>query len=123
MPSASPQSFLVAAGLMVLGTASIGVWPLVDTSQMDRSAVVRPDPVIAFEADADAGPVVVRTSYSIPPEREAEFVSAMRRVRESRLRTGATQWGLFRDGEQPRNSRRSSSSPRGTSTCASTGNG
>jgi hypothetical protein len=26
---------------------------------------------------------------------------AMVRVRESRLRTGATQWGLFRNGERP----------------------
>ncbi len=33
---------------------------------------------------------------------ELEFIRAMGRVRESRLRTGATQWGLFRDGEQPR---------------------
>ena len=30
------------------------------------------------------------------------FLRAMARVRLSRLRTGATQWGLFRDGETPR---------------------
>jgi len=95
-------TFLVAAGLMAAGTASIRIWPLVDTSRMDRSTVVRPDPPVALTPEADTGPVVVRTSYSIPVERELEFIRAMGRVRMSRLRTGATQWGLFRDGEQPR---------------------
>jgi predicted MFS family arabinose efflux permease len=94
-------TFLAAAGLMAAATATVGLWPLVDTSQMDRSAAVRPDPVVVLEADAGAGPVVVRTTYSIPSGREAEFVRAMGFVRLSRLRTGATQWGLFRDGEQP----------------------
>jgi predicted MFS family arabinose efflux permease len=94
-------AFLVAAGLMVAGTASIGVWPLIDTSHMDRSTVTRPDPVLALETDAATGPVVVRTIYSIPAERAPEFIRAMSRVRESRLRTGATDWWLFRDGEQP----------------------
>jgi MFS family permease len=37
-------AFLVAAGLMAAGTASVRVWPLADTSQMDRSTVVRPTP-------------------------------------------------------------------------------
>jgi len=44
---------------------------------------------------------VVRTVYTIPTESEARFLQAMARVRLSRLRTGATQWGLFRDGEAP----------------------
>jgi MFS family permease len=94
-------TFLVAAGLMAVGTASIRIWPFADTSRMDRSMVIRPDPPVALEPAADAGSVVVRTTYSIPTEREVEFIRAMRKVRESRLRTGATQWGLFRDGEQP----------------------
>jgi len=93
-------TFLVAAGLMVLGAASVRLWPFVDTSGMDRRIVVRPDPDVTLETDEDAGPVVVRTTYSIPTEREPDFMRAMLRVRESRLRTGATQWGLFRNGEQ-----------------------
>jgi len=87
---------------MAAGRASIRIWPFADTSRMDRSMAVRPDPPVALEPAADAGPVVVRTTYSIPAERELEFIRAMGRVRGSRLRTGATQWGLFRDGEQPR---------------------
>jgi len=94
-------TFLVAAGLMVVGAASLRVWPLVDASGMDRRTLVRPDPVVALDTDAETGPIVVRTTYSIPPGREAEFVRAMGHVRRSRLRTGATQWGLFRNGEEP----------------------
>jgi len=95
-------TFLVAAGLMAAGASSIRIWPFVDTSSMDRRTVVRPDPAIELETEADSGPVVVRTTYSIPTERELDFMQAMVRVRESRLRTGATQWGLYRNGERPR---------------------
>ncbi len=94
-------SFIVAAGLLASGTASIRIWPFVDTSGMDRRTVVRPDPAVELETEAHSGPVVVRTIYSIPPEREADFMLAMARVRKTRLRTGATQWGLFRNGERP----------------------
>jgi len=93
-------TFLVAAALMVLGAASVRFWPFVDVSGMDRRTVVRPDPDVTLETDGDAGPVVVRTVYSIPTEREPDFMRAMLRVRESRLRTGATQWGLFRNVER-----------------------
>jgi hypothetical protein len=95
-------AFLVAAGLMAAGTISVRVWPLVDTSRMDRSTVVRPDPNVAFQTGTLTGPVVVRTTYSIRAGSEADFIRAMGRVRLSRLRTGATEWGLFRNGEQPR---------------------
>jgi MFS family permease len=93
-------TFLSAAGVMVLGTASIRIWPLVDTSNMNRETVIRPDPNMVVEPEPDSGPVVIRTIYSIPKEREPEFVHAMVQVRKLRLRTGATQWGLFRDGER-----------------------
>ncbi len=48
----------------------------------------------------DGGPVVVRTVYTVAADREPDFMRAMLRLRESRLRTGATQWGLFRNGER-----------------------
>jgi hypothetical protein len=94
-------TFLVAAGLMAGAAASIRIWPFVDTSGMGRDIVVRPAPTLELEPDDDSGPVIVSTSYSITTEDEPEFMQAMARVRESRLRTGATQWGLFRDGQKP----------------------
>ena len=70
---------------------------------MDRSTVVYwPEPALAVEVALQSGPVVVTHTYSIASEDELRFVAAMQHVRLSRLRTGATQWGLFRDGEAPR---------------------
>jgi predicted MFS family arabinose efflux permease len=94
-------TFVVAAALMTCAAASIYIWPFVDTSTMGRDIVIRPDPELDLKPEDDSGPVVVSTSYSITTERESDFMRAMVRVRESRLRTGATQWGLFRDGQQP----------------------
>jgi hypothetical protein len=94
-------AFVAAAALLAAGTASMKLWPLFETANMDRSIVARPEPELDFETEPDAGPVVVWTTYSIAPENESAFVSAMVRVRESRFRTGATEWGLFRNGEQP----------------------
>jgi hypothetical protein len=83
--------------------ATMRAWPLIDTTGMDRSSVqFWPEPSLAVQADPDDGPVVVRNVYTVAPEKEEAFIHAMARVRLSRLRTGATQWGLYRDGESPR---------------------
>jgi MFS family permease len=93
-------AFLVAAGLTLGSAASIRIWPLVDTSGMDRRNLARPNPVLEVATRPDSGPIVVRTTYVIPPDREADFARVMALVRQARLRTGATQWGLFRNGER-----------------------
>jgi MFS family permease len=93
-------AFIAAAAVLAGGTASLRRWPLFDTANMDRSVVVRPDPDFEI-ADTEEGRVVVVTTYTVPPENEDEFKRAMIRVRESRYRTGATEWGLYRNGEQP----------------------
>lgn len=95
------SAFLIAAGAMVAGAASFRVWPLIDTRGMDRSAVAPwEDPVLLGEADTDSsGPVVVSLTYTVAPDAERELLTAMKSVRLSRLRTGASQWGLFRDAD------------------------
>jgi len=93
-------TFLIAAAVMVAGVATIRLWPLFDTSGIDRSlAVYWPEPHLVFEPDPQAGPVLVTTTYTVAPENEQPFLHAMSWVRNSRLRTGATEWGLYRDGE------------------------
>ena len=95
-------TFLIAAGVMVAGVATTRVWPIIDTSGMDRRTVQYwADPRLTVEADPEDGPVVVRTVYTVPADKQKEFLQAMTRVRLSRLRTGATRWGLFRDGQVP----------------------
>lgn len=95
------SAFIAAEVILGATTASLHLWPLFETSSMDRSTVVRPDPDFVVESESDGGPVMVRTTYVIAPENEKEFKAAMLRVRQSRLRTGATEWGLFRNGEHP----------------------
>ena len=96
-------TFLIATGVMIAGIATMRVWPIIDTSGMDRSTVQYwADPRLAIDTDPEDGPVVVRTVYTVAPENEEAFRRAMAQVRLSRLRTGATRWGLFQNGEAPR---------------------
>jgi MFS family permease len=98
-PNGVLPAYLIAAAMMIGGAATVRIWPLIDTAGMDRRTVALSAPELAVEATPDQGPVVVSMTYTVSPEREAAFVEAMVRVRLSRLRTGASQWGLFRDGE------------------------
>jgi MFS family permease len=99
-PAGIVPTFLIAAALMAAGAASIKVWPLIDTQGMGRdTAVYWPEPQLVAPIDPDRGPVVVRTTYTVTSDHEQAFLDAMSQVRLSRLRTGATEWGLFREGE------------------------
>ncbi|MBV9357583.1 MAG: MFS transporter [Chloroflexi bacterium] len=94
------DTFLIAAVALVAGAVTIRWWPFLDIRGMDRAAAVYwPRPHMEGAVDPDSGPVVVSQTYTITPDKEQRFLQAMQRVRLSRLRTGATQWGLFRDGE------------------------
>lgn len=99
-PAGLRTTFLAAAGLMLAGTATIPRWPLIDTRGMGRdTAVYWPEPTFVGDMDPKRGPVVVETRYTIATALEQQFLEAMSQVRLSRLRTGAIQWGLFRDTE------------------------
>lgn len=99
-PMGLVATFLIAAAVMVAGAATIRRWPIADTSGMDRNlAVSWPEPHLVIEPEPEGGPVVVVQSYTVAPEKERLFLEAMERVRRSRMRTGATQWGIYRDGE------------------------
>jgi len=99
-PAGLRTTFLAAAALMLAGAATTPLWPLIDTQNMRRDTTVYwPEPQLVSGADPGRGPVVVETTYTIAPALEQQFLAAMARVRLSRLRTGATQWGLFRKGE------------------------
>jgi hypothetical protein len=102
LPAGIVPTFLMAAAVMLAGVATLRLWPMIDTSGMDRTTVQYwADPQLVLGADPEDGPVVVKTVYTVAPEKEEPFLRAMARVRLSRLRTGATQWGLFRNGEAP----------------------
>ncbi|HYL08654.1 MAG TPA: MFS transporter [Candidatus Udaeobacter sp.] len=95
-------TFFIASAALLCTVATFRFWPFFETAGMDRGTQAYwPEPELAIDTGPDSGPVVVKSVYNIAPEKEREFLEAMKGVRLSRLRTGATQWGLFRDGEVP----------------------
>lgn len=96
------KTFLAAAMVMAFSAASVRIWPLIDVRHLDRSpAVFWPEPILDVDPHPDVGPILVESAYTVPGERQEQFIAAMQWVRRSRLRTGATRWGLYRSGEQP----------------------
>ncbi|WP_326557994.1 MFS transporter [Micromonospora sp. NBC_01796] len=93
---------LAAAVLMVLGAVTVRLWPLPDLrgNNQDPEAYW-PALRLTHEPDPRIGPVVILVTYVVRAEHETEFVDAMELVRGSRQRTGATRWGLYREGESP----------------------
>jgi predicted MFS family arabinose efflux permease len=95
-------TYLIAAATMLAGTVSVIWLPMHDGDGTDRSpAVYWAEPHLMLQPHLDEGPVLVTAVYQVAEENHEAFTEAMKAVRGSRLRTGATRWGLFRDGEQP----------------------
>jgi len=95
-------AFLTSAAVMAAGAATLWFWPFHQIADMDRSPVRWPEPQLLLSADRGSGPVLVRTTYTIAADEEQQFLQAMARLRQSRLRTGATDWALYQDGQNPR---------------------
>jgi MFS family permease len=95
-------TFLLSAGVL-LGSVVAGVFLRVpETGHLDREpAVYWPEARLAVDPPPDSGPVLVTVEFTVTPEREAAFLQAMDRLRQSRRQTGATRWELYRDGDQP----------------------
>ena len=94
--------FVAAATVMALGTATVAIWPLRNVAGLNRDlAVFMPDPELAREPDPDDGPVLVTLTYTVDDDQAPAFIEAMREVRRSRLRTGASSCELYQDGADP----------------------
>jgi predicted MFS family arabinose efflux permease len=97
-----PATHLIAAALMVAGGLTVRIWPLRDVRGLSREpAVYWEEPDLVVEPGERDGPILVTAKYLVLPEKHEDFTTAMQAVRRSRLRTGATRWGLFRAGEEP----------------------
>jgi MFS family permease len=93
---------LVAAGAVLAGVVGGVVWRVPDADHLDpRPAVYWPDAQLAVDPEMRTGPVMVVVHYTVAPERQGAYLEAMQQLRRSRLRTGATRWELYRDGEEP----------------------
>jgi MFS family permease len=97
------QPAILASGVVLLIGVVAGLFRRVpETGHLDpQPAVYWTDPQLAFEPEPNSGPVMVAVHFTVAPARQADFLDAMDQLRRSRLRTGATRWELYRDGERP----------------------
>ena len=95
-------TFLTAAVVLLAGVVAGMVWRVPETGHLDpQPAIYWPAARLAFDPEADAGPILVTVEFTVTPEREAAFLEAMDHLRRSRRRTGASRWELYRDGDRP----------------------
>jgi len=60
-----------------------------------------PVPTVLLEPRPEDGPVLVTIEYRIEPEKWHDFATAMKKLRSSRMRSGAMRWGLYVDTGNP----------------------
>ena len=95
-------AYLIAAAVMLAGTFTVLWWPAHEQDGADRSpAIYWAEPHLMLEPHLDEGPVLITSVYLVDEANVAAFREAMAALRGSRQRTGATRWGLFRDGADP----------------------
>jgi hypothetical protein len=93
---------LASAAVVLAGVGAGLFWRLPETGHLDpQPAAYWGDPRVAFDPEPDAGPVLVAIHLTVAAEKQQAFLAAMEQLRLSRLRTGATSWELYRDGERP----------------------
>lgn len=92
--------------MAVAGAATVGLalthlfWRLPETKDLGRDIVPIPGGTLAHLDDEDQG-VLVLIRYTIAPENHDRFLTAMAQVEQSRFRTGARTWTLYRDPGHP----------------------
>jgi MFS family permease len=95
-------AYLAAAVLMLAGTVTVLWWPVREVDGADRSpAIYWAEPHLMLQPHLDEGPVLITSVYRVDEANAEAFRVAMESLRGSRQRTGATRWGLFRDGADP----------------------
>jgi predicted MFS family arabinose efflux permease len=100
--TSSVTALLISAGLLVFCAVSAWWWPLhARTGDLDLTPSAHwPEPALVFEPEPPDGPVLVLVYYRVDAQHEIEFFAAMAVLGRSRQRTGATQWQVFRSGEE-----------------------
>jgi MFS family permease len=95
-------TFSAAAAAMLCGVIGGLYWRVPETGHLDREpAIYWPEARLAIDPEPDTGPVMVTVEYTVTADREAAYLEAMAGLRQSRRRTGATRWELYRDGDRP----------------------
>ena len=71
-------TFLLAAVVLLVGVVAGLVWRVPETGHLDPQPVVYwPAARLAFDPEADAGPILVTVEFTVTQERQAAFLEAM----------------------------------------------
>ncbi|MFV0306205.1 MAG: MFS transporter [Desertimonas sp.] len=92
-----PAAHLAAAATLALGAATVFRWRIGTVAELDLRPAQPTEPMVTLQPEATDGPVLVTVAYRVPEPSHAEFATMMERVERDRRRSGAEQWGLFRD--------------------------
>jgi MFS family permease len=76
-------------------------WKLRTITDLDLSPAPLFAPEMRLAPEDMTGPVFVTLTYDVRPDVHQQFLSALKRVRRVRRRTGAVQWAVYRDAERP----------------------
>jgi hypothetical protein len=96
-----PAAHFIAAAGALLGIVLTWRWKLQSGAGVDLAPSMHwPAPILAIDADADRGPVLVTVEYRIDPEKRAAFLVAVRDLGRQRRRDGAYAWDLFEDAAE-----------------------
>lgn len=88
---------IVAAVVLLAGAPVARRWRLAVVGDLDLRPAEPTEPIVNLEPDPTAGPVLVTVTYRVPEMAHTEFTEMMLSVERDRRRSGAEQWGLFRD--------------------------
>jgi MFS family permease len=93
-----PTAHFAAAAGAIIGIALTWGWKLQSGAGVDLAPSMQwPAPLLAVDADADRGPVLVTVEYQVAPERRGAFLAAIRNLEQQRRRDGAYSWDVFED--------------------------
>jgi predicted MFS family arabinose efflux permease len=96
-----PAAHFIAAAGAVAGIALTWRWKLQGGQEVDLAPSMHwPAPVLADDANADRGPVLVTVEYQINPEKRDGFLAAIRDLGQQRQRDGAYSWDVFEDAAE-----------------------
>jgi quinol monooxygenase YgiN len=92
----------VAAVGQVVALVLALVWRLPSDKGVDLAPSQHwAEPVVASPPAGDRGPVAVEIEYRVNPEKQADFIAALRRFSATRLRDGAIRWDVWEDSAEP----------------------
>jgi MFS family permease len=96
-----PAAHFIAAAGATVGIALTWRWKLQSGAGVDLAPSMHwPAPVLAIDADADRGPVLVTIEYRVNPDKRAAFLVAVRDLGQQRRRDGAYAWDIFEDAAE-----------------------